>query len=479
MLKKVFSHTAIYGLAPHISKIASLFVLPIITKDLTELDYGIAGTLTAYTGTIAVLSTLGLRMILVNSFYKSPSQYKWAWRQIYGFLTIWAVPYTLLLSVLLYFVIPEEAKENAVTIIILNVLPIVAFGNTGVLGTTYYQISKKPLQIGIRTAILGILTVFLNLYTISYLKLGYMGWFWSSFIVGVLSNASYWIPINLRLGLTPILNFKWKTIKGYLLRSLPTVPHYYSNYLLNSSDRMVMDWMKVGTGDIGKYNVAYTIGGYVERIAVASGLAVNPMLNEAYKQGDDTKARNLIFLLQISFWLMTFTISIWLKEIFYILIKNDVLNKMYPLALIIVMSYNYRPMYYGANSKLFYAEKTNQLWKITFIAGASNLILNFLLIPVFGYQIAAVTTFICLMYMGYAGFYMKVFKEISSAEYYPIRWLIATILITIAAYYLVELNIVYKVVISMIVLLVGIYIVQKNNKKYFEKGKNSRSYTKA
>lgn len=460
MLKKIFSHTAIYGLAPHVSKIAGLFALPIITRDLTELDYGIAGTLTAYTGTISVLSTLGLRLILVNTFYKSPQQYKWAWRQIYGFLSLWAIPYALLLGLLLYFVIPDEAIDNALLIIVLNVLPIVAFGNTSTLGTTYYQISKKPLQIGIRTAILGILTVFLNLYTISYLKLGYMGWFWSSFIVGILSNMSYWVPVNLRLGFTPILNFKWKTIKVYLKRSLPTVPHYYSSYLLNSSDRMVMDWLKVGTGDIGKYNVAYTLGGYVQQIGMASGLAIGPMLNEAYKEGNDRKARNLIFLLQVSFWIITFVLSLWMKEVFYLLIKNDVLKEMYPLAVIIVMAYNYRPMYFGANSKLFYAERTNQLWKVTFVAGIGNVLLNMLLIPIFGYQIAAVTTFLCLMYMGYVGFFMKVFREIDSANYYPVWWLVGTILLTVTAYFLVDLNVYFKIGVALLIIVLGLIAIR-------------------
>lgn len=471
MLKKIFSHTAIYGLAPHVSKIASLFVLPIITQDLTELDYGVAGTLAAYTGVLAVLSTLGLRLILVNTFYKSPSQYKWAWRQIYGFLNLWVIPYTIVLSILLYFVIPKEAEEDALLIIVLNVLPIVAFGNVSTLGKTYYQVNKKPLQIGVRTAILGILTVILNLYTISYLKLGYMGWFWSSFVVGVLSNLSYWVPINFKLGFTPIFNFKRKTIKNYLIKSLPTVPHYYSSYLLNSSDRMVMDWLKVSTGDIGKYNVAYTIGGYVEKIAVASGLAIGPLMNEAFKRGDDYKARNLVFILQISFWLLTFIISLWLKEIFYFLIRNDILNKMYPLAVIIIMSYNYKPMYFGANSKLFYAEKTNILWKITFMAGFGNLMLNLLLIPIFGYKVAAVTTFICLIYMGYIGFFMKTFKQINTANFYPLLWLIGTMVLTIIAYYLVEVKVFYKAIISIITLALGLSTIWKMNQIFFDKEK--------
>jgi hypothetical protein len=99
MIKRLFSHTAIYGLAPHIVKIASFFSLPLITSQLTELDYGVSGVLGAYTSAISVFSTLGLNVILVNSFFKSSSQYKWAWRQLYGFLNIWNLFYALILAI--------------------------------------------------------------------------------------------------------------------------------------------------------------------------------------------------------------------------------------------------------------------------------------------------------------------------------------------------------------------------------------------
>ncbi|QCK15920.1 hypothetical protein [Mangrovivirga cuniculi] len=68
MLKKLFSHTAIYGLAPQVTKVASFFSLPLITKELTDIDYGVAGILTAYTAALSVFSMIGLRVVLVNSF---------------------------------------------------------------------------------------------------------------------------------------------------------------------------------------------------------------------------------------------------------------------------------------------------------------------------------------------------------------------------------------------------------------------------
>ena len=152
-----------------------------------------------------------------------------------------------------------------------------------------------------------------------------------------------------------------------------------------------------------------------------------------------------------------------MKEVFFLLIKNESLSSMYVLGIIIVMSYSYRPMYLGANNKLFYLEKTKVLLKITFIAGLSNVVLNFFLIPYFGFEVAAITTFASLMYMGYIGYFLKDFKEKNELSYYPLYWLILTIILTFSACYLVEFNILIKGIITAVVFLALVIVLKKIN----------------
>jgi O-antigen/teichoic acid export membrane protein len=461
MIKKLFSHTAIYGLAPYVPKLLGFVTLPIITKDLSSFDYGVAGIVGAYSGAIGVFNTLGLRLILVNSFYHYVSQYKWMWRQIYGFLSLWVLVFGASVSTLLFFVIPAGARDNAGMIVLLNVIPLVLFGPVGLMGSTYFQLKQQPLQIATRTAIFGVLTIILNVYFISVLKLGYLGWFLAECLVSLLHNASYWYVVNIKLGFKPIYNFKRRLIKRSLKVAMPMVPHYYSTYLLNSSDRMVMDWLKIPTPSIGKYNIAANFGNYFNSISMASGFAIGPMLNKLFKEGKDLKARNLIWTLQVIFLAGTFIFSLWLKEIFFLLIKNEELNKMYPLAVIIVMAYNYRPMYFGANAKVFYKEKTNLLLRVTFIAGVLNLVLNLIFIPFWGIAVAAITTFIAYMYMGYIGFLFKQFRKIIKVNYYPMFWLSITIALTILAYCLVEFSVIWKVILSLLCLTIILVVYGK------------------
>lgn len=461
MIKKLFSHTILYGIAPQISKIAGIFTLPIITQYLTEVDFGVYGVITAVVGGISVFAHLGLGIILNNSFVKTPLHFKWVWRQIYGFLIIWNLPYALMLGGIIYLFVPDEAVKNVFWIILLNVLPIVFFGPTSTLGNAYYQLRQNPLPIVVRTSLLGFLTVALNLYFIAGLKMGYMGWFLSTAIGQMILQLSYWIPINITHRITPIFNFKWRYLKKYLSITVPTIPHYYGAYLLNTSDRVVMKMVNVNTESIGMYNAANLIGNLFQTLSTASGQAVAPFLLKLYKDRNEFQARKLIFSLQIIFLFLTFCASIWMKEVFSLLIKNKALSQVYPIAIIIVMAYNYRPMYLGANNRLFYYEKTKVLLKVTFVAGILNLLLNFLFIPFWGYKVAAYTTFICLMYMGYIGYYLKEFRDSNNVNYHPMKWLTVTVLLTILAYFIVEMSLVIKVLTMILFISIGVLIYIK------------------
>lgn len=457
MLKKLFSHTLIYGFANQIPKIAGIFSLPFITQYLTEQDYGIFGVITSYVAAIEVFSSLGLRVILVNTFYKHPNWYKKVWRELYGFLMIWNLVFLLFKILFLWVLMPSEVA-NIPLIIFLNIGAGLFFGPTATIGFVFFQVNQKPVSIALRTAIFGSLTVALNILFIAHLKMGYLGWFWSIFITSVLTNMSYFYPLFYKYKISPIFTISMRRIKSYLKVTLPTVPHYYSSFLLNSSDKVVMQQLAVPIDDIGKYNAAYTVGNFFNSIGLVSGFAINPLMNECYKKKDEKGARELVFVLQVVFFLASFLACLWLKEIFHILIKNEALAATYPLGIILVMAYNYRAMYFGSINKLFYLEKTNVLWKITFFAGLTNVIMNFIFIPIFGYEAAAITTFISLMFMGYSGYFIKDFKENCDVSYYPFHWMAGTVLLTVLCYLIRDISFAYKIAISVVALALLVFL---------------------
>lgn len=468
MIKLIIKNSAIYGILPQLPKIASFFVLPFITPFLTPVDYGVIGIIDVYIGLIGALHFLGLNVRITNIFFNHPHHYKIYWRQIYGFLMLWSIIYVALLSILIYIALPEEAIENRVKIILLKTIPELLFAPAVLFMTTYYRLKQHAWPIAGRSMLAGFIAVFLNYYTIAVLKLGYMGWIYSSFISACIGGIIFMIPMYSNLKLFPIFNFKRRLIKSALKVGLPVIPHNYSHYLINSSDRLVMERLNVPTFQIGLYNLAYTLGSYINIAANAVNQAIGPNLILFAKEGRWKEYQDMIFAFQSLVFLTCFILSVWVKTWMPLLIRNDELIQFPELFIIIAMSYTAWPMYVGCNQVLFYFEKTNVLWKITTVAGVINVIANIVLIPVFGFMAAAWTTFGALLFQGFTGYLYKHFKQHNQAKLYPFFWFILilislpVILLTFKQMFLI------KIIVSLLgaCAVVFLYLLKRTTKLY-------------
>lgn len=465
MLKKLFSHTLLYALGPQLPKIINIFLLPIITAHLTPKDYGIHGTITAYAGLLGGIKMLGFDVLIVNAFYKRKEKWAFYWRIFFGGLLSWQVIFIFIQFSVLYWLIPKEANNMKIYILMLIILPSFFFGIVNSFGGRFYQLSQKPSYITLTTAVSGSISLFITYYTIVILKMGYMGWFLSSAGSTIIQFLFYSYPILIKHKITPIFLTKKSFWKKYLSIALPTIPHNYSSYLLNSSDRVILDKMRIPIEKIGLYNFAYIFGNYFEIFGNALGMAVGPFYMKLFAEKNinaDKQVRILTFLLQMLFLFLAFNVSLWSKEIFEILISNEDLKKAYYLSIIIIMGYSYRPMYWATINKLLFIEKTNKLWRISFIGGIANVILNLIFIPYFSIEAAAISTFICLMYIGFSGFFLKDFKTNTKLNYYPILWIISIVILTMIVFLMKDISIVIKFIISASLSIIFLFLYVKN-----------------
>jgi len=428
-------------------------MLPIFTSVLTPVDYGIQTVLNSGLGFISVFAFLGLQLPIINSFYHHPNHYKKRWAQFYGFLNLWMIIYTCLLSIIIYFIIPEEVSENRWLIILLSVIPIVCFGTSATIGQCYFQYTQQPKQVVTRTIITSFLTIGLNYYTIVILDLHYMGWIISNCISSVFLNISYWYPLRYKVNLKPIYNFKRYVIKKGLSISLPMIPHYYSTYLLGSMDGLILKFFAFSTFQIGFYGFAGTFGGLMALAVGAINTAVSPLLYDLIRENKFDQLKKMIWFIQLALMIMIVVSCIWMKEIFYLMVNSHELRASYYLATVFIMAHMYRPMYFGVTSIMFYKEKTKHLWKITFGAGLFCLLCNITLLPYLGFQVPAYVLFVSYLIMGYGTFLLKDYKKVKIVDFKPIIFLLLTFMSVIIVYVIIDLSYVYKVIFSAIILL--------------------------
>jgi len=468
MIKRFLHGAIIYSLLPQIPKVVTIFTYPILTRYLTATDYGIYGVSTAYIALISIIKDLGFTLVFINNYYKHPSSFKFVWRHLHGLLYLWSFIYSVLLAGLLYWAIPAEAAGHRWSIIFFSVVPVFLFENVQSLSAILYRVMEKPLPVTLISLTGALLSIVVTLVYVVYYRAGYMSWFYAAFVSSLVMCLLHAFHLYGKQRLYPILRFRWQYFRKYLKVSGPMILHDYSGYLLNTSDRIVMDVEKVKVTDIGFYNIAYIFGGYFSFFETAMGMAASPIFLRYYSEKKEVEARRLTFLSQMIFLIVSFLTCLWLREIFFLFVKNDELKTAYSLGIIIIMGYNYKPMYQASTNILFYHEKTTAILKISFVAGALNVALNFILIPVYGFKVAAFTTLGCLLFMGFRGFYLKEYIESKTLDYHPMKWL-AGILGTTAAVYLIrDIPLVYKIVVTGAIMMMTAVLYRRNKHLLFQ-----------
>lgn len=455
MINKIINHSLVYAILPKLPILAGFIMLPWITPFLENIDYGIYGIVLSITTGATVIKTLGLDVILMNTYihlYES-QKFKPFWNEVQGFIAIWSVILSVIVALVVYWMLPIEANENLGLIIVLTVIPILVYSPLQIIATKYYQMAEKPIQIGYRSLLFGIVSVVLTYYFIVVLKIGYLGWLWSFFITETLMFFSYIYPIWIREKLFPNLFFRRKAIKRYLKISLPLVPHTSAFFLLDFSDRLVMLNVGVSTANIGLYDFAYRFAGYARVFSESIHQASTPLFIKDYKKNQKTSfLRDIIFLECFIVTFVSFCISLWLKEIFQIMVNNEDLASTYKMGIILTMAYAYKPMYTAMATVFYYHEKTKEFWKISFVAGILNVILNIIFIPIYGFEIAVLTTFLSFLYIGYSGFIVTNFKKIYPYNFSPLYWVLYTGLLLGTAYFFKDARLSVKLLISIVLL---------------------------
>lgn len=448
--KTIIKNSALFTLAPFLPRIINVFLLPIMTKYLTDVDFGISGTISSYTQAIGAFSTLGFTVVLMNSFYKIPLEYKKLWRQIYGFLKLWMIIYALIQAILLYFIIPEEAINNRWWIIILTNFSTVFFGPTGTIGHSYFLYKKEAFPVVWRSVLASIITIIVDFFLIVYLRWGYMGWYVGSFAGVFFANASYWYVVNFRLNLSPDYHFSLQTIKGALKVSIPTIPHYYTGYLLDGSGRMVLDRYHTSQGEIGRLSLTQQIGGIFNMGLNGMNQAFSPYFMQAIKDNHEGVVKKIGFIYILITFTAAFSFSIWSKEIFLFLISNDSLKSSYPFCIAYVMALCYRPMYVIASNYYFFYENTKQLLLITFLSGIIALVFYIILTPFIGIWGFLVGHYLACLYFGYSGFFYNGYKNHATIKFPFVLPLIIQITLTAIAFLIVN-HLWPKIIISFII----------------------------
>ena len=187
--------------------------------------------------------------------------------------------------------------------------------------------------------------------------------------------------------------FNRKYAKFAIKFNLPLIPHYFSEYVLNQSDRIMIQKL-VGLSAAGVYSVAYSAGMLLTIVSSSINQALVPWL---YQSLDARRFKDINKTIITLAFMILLPISMFMAlspEIVLILAGSqyyEAVKVMAPITGSIVFLFLYTLF---ANVE-FYYDKNMFTMYISMIGAILNIILNFIFIKLLGFWAAGFTTFFC------------------------------------------------------------------------------------
>lgn len=210
--------------------------------------------------------------------------------------------------------------------------------------------------------------------------------------------------------------FNKEQAKFALLFNLPLLLHYFSQYILDQFDRIMIQKM-VGIAATGIYSVAYNAGMVLKIVTQSINNALVPWQYEQLEKKEFKKLDEVLFVVYLIVAACALLFTSFAPEIIRILADEKYYEAVYtipPVTLGMLFLFMYTTF---ANVEFFYDQNKFTMY-ISLIGAGLNICLNYIGISIFGYIAAAYTTLFCyiLFAVGHYIYMTKGMKKIFKIE---------------------------------------------------------------
>ena len=190
-----------------------------------------------------------------------------------------------------------------------------------------------------------------------------------------------------------LFNAKWwnKSIR----MGVPLVPHYASQVILNQSDKVLISWFLDMTS-VAIYGVAHSAGLLLVMVNNGINSSLVPWLYGNLKKHDYGSIAGIANILSLTVLSLVFCLMLLAPECVAILAPEDYRGAIWcipPIATGIVTSFVYTLF---VNVEIYYG-KAGYVAIASVLSAVLNIVLNYFLIPVFGYIGSAYITAACYL----------------------------------------------------------------------------------
>lgn len=375
-----------YTICNILQKCLSFITLPLFTRLLTQEQYGQYSIYASWMGIITIFISMNLPY---GSFSTAMVKYEDAREKyissVQSICTLFAIVF--LVMYLPFSKYLNKLFELPTELIILMIFEIVL--QTSILfwnGKMRFEYKYKGV-VAI-TLIMSVLSPLLAYVFVSNSEeKGYARILGYSLIV-VLFGLFFYV-YNYIKGKTFFEKKFWKYALGF---NGPLIIYYLSQVVFNQSDRIMISHFS-GIDKAGIYSVAYALATMLVFVLNSINNSYVPWYYEKIKEGKSSENKKVANMISLLMCVLLLAI-IWLApEVIYIMAGKDYYEAVWivpPVTMSLLLLF-YTQLF--ANVE-FYYEKKWALIGASVGASIINIVLNYLLIPIFGYIVAGYTTLI-------------------------------------------------------------------------------------
>lgn len=380
-----------------LQKGVSMITTPIFTRLLTPAEYGAFGVFTSWQSIATVIVTLSLSAGVYTQglikFDKDRAVFSSSMQgMMTGLVALWTVIYLISRSFWNERLSLTTTQMFSLLILIWSTSVFNFWANEQRVLYKYKTLVIISLLVAVANPALG---VFLVLHAEDKVTARILG-----LVLVELIAYSWMYVVQMKRGKVFFSSRYWKYA---LLFNLPLVPHYLSQTVLSSADRIMIKNI-VGDGAAGIYNLAYSVALIMVLFNTALMQTISPWIYQKIKD------RTIKEIAPVAYTTLILIASV---NLFLILLAPDVVAifapKSYYEAIWVIppvaMSVFFMYCYDLFAKFAFYYEKTMFVMIASILGAILNVILNFVFIPLFGYYAAGYTTLLCYLMYAMAHYY--------------------------------------------------------------------------
>lgn len=441
-----------------LQRCVSLLTTPIFTRLLTTTQYGQFTVYNSWLNLFSIITTFRLDYAVFNKgMSKYPNerdQYTSVMQSATNLITLMAFMCYLIFRNSINSITELTTFVTCFMFLELFFMPAIRFWTL----RQRYELRYK--SVFIVTLLLTILNALVGLIAVTITEDKGIARIFSCVIVETCFGICFYV-INLVKGRRC---FQWEYIKFAILFNVPLIPYYFSGYILQQADRLMIQKMS-GLDAAAIYGVAYNVGLVMTIISNSVNSALAPWEYETLRLKDYKKIPQRFYQIMLIVFCLLIVFMAFAPEAMRILASKEYAEAVYIIPSVTASVFFMLMTDLFGNIEFFY-DKNKFATCVSIFIAVINILLNYLGIKMFGYIAAGYTTLICYMLATLAHYIYveRIIKEQYKDRLFKFGKIIGITIAMIGA--VIFMTIMYTYVYFRYVLIVLLLVIILINRKY-------------